>query len=146
MKKIINLLLCLWAISTILATTAFAKEENVTVNPRGIEFGINGIATDDKVYFDTCNNENIPWYVLNKDGFLLSEYTLAYSPFREFGSGYYKGSDLQGYMDEDDNSLYHTLFTGEEQKAINKTDISCNDKDTKSPNVADKLYPLSRTI
>lgn len=107
------------------------------------------------VYSDGTRDYDVPWYVLNADGFMLSKYTIGTSKFRE-DDGFYNysikeekvsSSLLKDAMD----ALYdgeNTLFTARERAAVRETTLPAygmvsggNFPDV--PDVKAHLFPLS---
>lgn len=144
-KKILAVLLALCMALTLAPTTVFAEGKTCA-----IQLGTKGIAVGNEVYFGECNYYNlgvyydVPWLVLNTDGFLLSECILGFSQFRlnDGKGGLYKGGALQERM----NDLYNgkiTLFTDKERGAIKETLLKGESMFCTAPDLNAYLFPLS---
>ena len=129
-------------------TTAFAAGTGA------IQSGAGGIAKDNKVYFGQKGTTVVPWIALDDSGFLLSEYTIGTSLFRDWGDwGYYNystnsntadSSNLKDVMDGLYNGSGTALFTASEQSAIMQTTLAGNSMyDDSTPTVDAYLFPLS---
>ena len=134
--------------------------------PYAIQSGIGSLAYGDTVYYGTYNSTtNVPWYIIGSDGvvkktldanpkslFLLSQYTLGSSNFRDSGDcGYYNYSTNSNTADSSNlkevmDGLYNgngTLFTASEQNAIKQTILAGNSMYDGTQDVNAYLFPLS---
>ena len=156
-KRLLAILLCLCMVATLLPTTAFAAEGDKTtastLTPGAIQLGAGGIAKDNKVYFGQKGTTVVPWIVLDDSGFLLSEYTIGTSSFRDWEDlGYYNystnsntadSSKLKDVMDGLYNGSGTTLFSDLEQGAVKETTLVGNSMYNGIPDVPAHLFPLS---
>lgn len=148
-RRFFAALMCLCLLLTLLPTTAFAAGTGA------IQSGAGGIAKDNKVYFGQKGTTVVPWIALNGSGFLLSEYTIGISKFRQSltDAGYYNystennmedSSNLKTVMDGLYNGGGTTLFTDLEQGAVKETTLPGNSMyNDNTPAVGAYLFPLS---
>lgn len=147
-KRIWLILLCLFMAAAFLPTAAFAAQTGA------MQLGAGGIAKDNKVYFGQKGTTVVPWIALDDSGFLLSEYTLGTSKFRDLWDwGYYNYSterdeESAGVLKTTMDGLYNgagtTLFTDLERGAIEETRLAGNSMyDDSTPAVDAHLFPLS---
>lgn len=147
-KRIMAILLCLCMVAVLLPTTAFAAGTGA------IQSGAGGIAKDNKVYFGQKGTTVVPWIALDDSGFLLSEYTIGTSSFRDWEDwGYYNystnsntadSSNLKDVMDGLYNGSGTTLFSDLEQGAVKETTLAGDSMyDNNTPAVDAYLFPLS---
>ncbi|MDD6032926.1 MAG: DUF6273 domain-containing protein [Oscillospiraceae bacterium] len=129
-----------------------------------IILGTSSLGTGDIVYFGTYGATDVPWYMLNNYGFMLSKYTLGTSDFRgnssyygpQAANGYYNystssneviSSVLKKTMDGLYNGTDTTLFSDLEQGAIKETTLtkeSMYADDDRVTDVNAHLFPLSK--
>lgn len=146
-KRIMAILLCLCIVAVLLPTTAFAAGGGA------IQLGAGGIAKDNRVYFGQKGTTVVPWIALDDSGFLLSEYTIGTSSFRDLEDwGYYNystvnsaedSSNLKEVMDGLYNGSGTTLFSDLEQGAVKETTLAGNSMCNGIPDVPAHLFPLS---
>ena len=150
-KRFAAIILCVAMIALMMPNVALAAGTDA------IQLGAGGIVEGSKVYFGKKGTTVVPWIALDDNGFLLSEYTIGNSNFRENKNGDYgyynysttsnseNSSKLKTAMD----GLYRgegtTLFSELEQCAIKKTSIDGGSMYSGMQNVDAYLFPLSHS-
>ena len=137
-KRFFAAVLCAMLLMTLFPATSFA------VNVSAVQLGMSGVGTDDIIYFGTYNSENVPWYVWNTSGLLVSRYLLGQSAFQDSSTKYYSGSTLQAAIETRYNAIFPAAAAGvpAERNAILPTDLPGDDM-RGYPVTGAKLFPLS---